>query len=382
MKLNPNQANAFKILGILQLDKGNFKEAIAAFKQSLELNELNAEVYRLLGKIYAFDAHKISAIKKMLKGNRFEERDKKHIFFTFGEYYEGHGDYNKSWDYYQKGNNLISKKSLFSLNRENKKINLIKKLYFKLKKNDIHYKPSTKQIVFIVGLPRSGTTLIEQILSNNCFTHAGGEVDLISNQIDTLLFREGKNFESKQEDLFSTFNNIRKLYLSFIKKNSDKKIFTDKMPYNFLYIGIINAIFPEAKIIHVTRNPLDNFLSLYKTYFSDNSHLYSYDLSNILNYYKLYINHIKYWESLLPNYIYNISYEKLVNNPKSQIKKLIQFCNFEWDENYLNFHKNRRTVYTASAVQVRKKLYKNSINSWKNFSKPLTRVKKELASIN
>ena len=87
---------------------------------------------------------------------------------------------------------------------------------------------------------------------------------------------------------------------------------------------------------------------------------------------------MKCLENLLPNYIYNISYEKLVNNPKSQIKKLVKFCNFEWDENYLNFHKNRRTVYTASSVQVRKKLYNNSINSWKNYRKPLEKVRKEL----
>ena len=141
------------------------------------------------------------------------------------------------------------------------------------------------------------------------------------------------------------------------------------MPYNFLFIGLIKSIFPKAKFVHVSRNPIGNCFSVYKNYFSNNSHFYTNQLENIIDYYNFYKKTTSYWEDIYINDIYNLRYEKLIINREDEIKKLISFCNLKWNLDYLKPHKNKRLVFTASAPQVRKKIYSNSVNNWKNYSK-------------
>ena len=379
IKLSPLNPNSYKILGILFLDKGDFRKAILNFHKTLELNPLEAETYRLLGKLITYDAQSISKLENLLNEKKFEPNTEKHVLFLLGEFYQKIEKYKVSWNYFKQANNLVSKKVKFSIKNEVLKFESIKIIFKKLQEYDFNYENSGASVIFIIGMPRSGTTLIEQIITRNENVFGGGEINIMPQKIDSLI---NKNlFNYKQVDQFEILNNLRELYLSYLRDKTDKNILTDKMPYNFLYIGILKLMFPESRFIHVSRNPMDNCLSMYKNYFSDNNHSYSYDLKNIIKFYRLYQEYMNYWKQFFPNQIYDLNYENLVSKPSIEINKLISFCNFEWNDCYLEPHKNKREIYTNSASQIRNKINKNSINSWKNYSKFLGNIKNEFELI-
>ena len=161
-------------------------------------------------------------------------------------------------------------------------------------------------------------------------------------------------------------------YIKTIRKLSQKSTFiTNKLPLNFLWIGLIKICLPNSKIIHCIRNNKDTCLSIFKTHFGSASNRYAYNLVDLGNYYNLYEDLMKHWNKILPNFIYEMSYEKLISNQKKQTKELLDACNLEWSNKCIEFNKNIRPVKTASSLQVRKSLYKDSVNSWKNYKKHL-----------
>ena len=144
---------------------------------------------------------------------------------------------------------------------------------------------------------------------------------------------------------------------------------TDKLPINFLSIGFIKIILPKSKIIHCYRNPKDNIFSIFKNHFPGGRVSFAYSLEEIIEYYNLYFNLMEYWNHLLPNFILNIKYEKLILDKENEIKNLLKFCNLDWASDCLNFYKNKRPIKTASDTQARSKIYNTSIDSWKNYEK-------------
>ena len=156
--------------------------------------------------------------------------------------------------------------------------------------------------------------------------------------------------------------------------------FTDKMPMNFRYIGFILSAFPEAKIVHLKRDARATCWSIYKHYFDSSGIGYSCDQKDLAKYYGLYSNLMNFWHELYPNKIYDISYEDLTANQEEETRKLLKYCDLEWDENCLSFHKNERAVKTASALQVRKKMYQGSSEAWKKYESYLGPLLKGLKS--
>jgi len=165
---------------------------------------------------------------------------------------------------------------------------------------------------------------------------------------------------------------IRDYYLEKIKifKNT-KDYLVDKAPLNFKWIGLIMKIFPDSKIIHCTRSPMDICWSNYKNTFSSRSMNYTYDFADLVNFYKLYDDLMNFWQKKFDKKIFNMNYENLIANKEVETKRLIKFCELDWDDKCLDFHKNKRSVSTASLAQVREPLYKTSIEKWKNYSKNL-----------
>ena len=153
--------------------------------------------------------------------------------------------------------------------------------------------------------------------------------------------------------------------------SNNSKRATDKLPINFLYIGFIKLILPKSKIVHCYRNPKDNCISVFKNYFSGEKIKFAYDMNEVVEYYNLYNDLMKYWNNLLPDVIYNIKYESLISNTKTVIQNLLENCDLDWTNDCLNFHNNKRRIKTASDVQARNKIYSNSIDSWKNYEKYL-----------
>ena len=223
-------------------------------------------------------------------------------------------------------------------------------------------------------MPRSGTTLVEQIISSHSEAMGAGELDLI------------RRFGGKLA-INSSFINItliskfRDRYLSELSKLSNgKKFITDKMPQNFLYIPLICAAFSEAKIIHVQRNAAATCWSNYKHYFVADGLGYCYDLNDMVEYYNLYIDLMKHWQSDYGDRIYNLNYENLTTDQENQTKKLIKHLGLSWEKACLSPQKNKRSVRTASQQQVRKKIYQGSSDAWREYEPMLCGIFDSLSS--
>ena len=215
--------------------------------------------------------------------------------------------------------------------------------------------------VFIVGMPRSGTTLVEQIISSHSQVTGAGELSFATQ------FGAGIAAgitEVNNESLLD----FRHKYLTKLKNVSDGNlIISDKMPHNFRYIGLLAAAFPEAKIVHVKRNPAAVCWANYKQYFVSKEFGYCYAIDDILAYHELYESLMDFWENKLGKRIYNLDYEQLTVNQESETRQLIDYLDLDWDETCLAPQNNTRSVATASNLQVREKVYQGSSQQWKKY---------------
>ncbi len=287
--------------------------------------------------------------------------------------------YNKMRDKY------ISYNSQFDENFFNK---LITKIDDKSLKFEFDSKKQIKNEinpVFILGMPRSGTTLVEQILASHSKVHGGGELDFIreSLNIQGLL---GLNHNQVNEVIskflqfsHSQWSEAGERYLHKIKKISkNKKYVTDKMPHNFMVCGPIMKMLPHAKIIYCYRNSLDNCFSLYKNIFAKNGHGYCYNQKKLAKHYNLHIQIMSHWKEVLGSKILFLKNEDLIENQEIITRDMLKFCNLEWEDQCLEFYKTERTVRTLSLNQVRSPINKNSLGAWKNYSEVLQSLQEGL----
>ena len=286
-----------------------------------------------------------------------------HINFGLAKACEDLGELKQAFIHYNEGNSLRKKLLKYNISRDIKLFKLIKSNYPAISKNSIDINNLQTNItpIFIVGMPRSGTTLVEQIVSSHSLVTGAGELPFVD-QFGRLL-NEGLTEINKDNILEFRENYLRKL------KNCsyNKGIVTDKMTSNFLYIGLISTALPEAKIIHVKRNPAAVCWANYTQYFDSKELDYCYDLDDVVYYYKLYRNIMKFWEYSLSNKIYNLDYELLTVNQEKETQRLIQHIGLGWDQKCLKPQENFRNIATASNLQVRKKVYQKSSQKWKKY---------------
>jgi len=220
--------------------------------------------------------------------------------------------------------------------------------------------------VLIVGLPRSGTTLTEQIVSSHSQVAGAGEMDFWPRLAPQVL----RNFPAGCTP--AIFSQLAEGYWGLLRQESPTALrVTDKMPGNFNYLGLIHAVFPKARIIHVRRHPIDTCLSIYFQQFKD-SHAYKWDLESLASYYEQYHCLMAHWRSVLPaGSIFELKYEELVEDTEGVSKRLMDFIGLDWEPGQLEFHMQDRAVFTASKWQAKQPIYKTSKERWRQYEKHL-----------
>ena len=356
---------------------GNFKEAEILFKEVLRINPKVTSADKFISRTikYTKDNSHLVEMEKKSKDNSLNDFEKANLFFALGKAYEDLLDYQKSFYYLKKGNDIQKKITKYDSNIDDKLFEDLMKYFENYDFKKINKTNNDdKSIIFILGMPRSGTSLVEQIISSHSKVYGAGESDFL----ETLIlknFYKNDIFNSKKinnENSKKEFTNIASNYYKLMEPFQAKEnLITDKTPSNFRWIGFIKILFPNAKIIHCTRDPKDNCLSLYKNIFDQNLN-FSYDQSDLSKYYLNYFGLMKFWDKKIPNFIYNINYENLISNSTIEIKNLIKFCELDWEENCLKFYNNKRAIKTVSAAQARQQLYKSSIASNKNYESYLS----------
>lgn len=375
ISIDKNNITVIYNLALAQQANGNFKKAEESLKKIFNIapNDTRADHVLSRDKKYAKNDPHLSEMQKKILNKDLNDTQKYNLHFALSKAYEDTLDYDKAFDHMKLGNKFKKQTINYEIKTEIKLFEEIKKKYINL--DLIESNTQSNSPIFIVGMPRSGTTLVHQIISSHKNVYGAGEVDFLHDEIMDSFFKSSN--DQTKDYLKLKIKNIHSSYLKHLKFYKYKESYVvDKSPLNFMWIGFIKYIFPNSKIIHCDRNSNDICLSLYKNLFTGISWCYSED--EIAIFYNLYKDMMSFWHNKLPGFIYDVNYESLINNAKPEIKKIIDFCELPFDENCYNFHKSKTPIKTASISQARKPVYSSSINLSDNYSIKLNRLFKQI----
>lgn len=321
----------------------------------------------------------IEFIEELLTGN-LEIKHSQGLHSAVGKIYDSQGNYDKAFEHYHQGNSLRT--SSYDLKiAESATTTLINTFDKDMLAKCPRAEHDTSLPIFIVGMPRSGTSLIEQILASHSSVFGAGELTDIGTIVSTLPKITGE--KSKYPRCITNLtqdqiNSLSKDYLDRLRTfSSDATLITDKMPHNFMHLGLISLLFPQARIIHCLRNPMDTCVSIYFQSFNA-THTYANDLRSLGHHYREYEKIMAHWQKVIDLPILDLQYEELVNNQEKLSRQLVEFCGLEWEAGCLQFHKSERYINTASYKQVQQPIYKKSVERWKHYEPHLDPLKNAL----
>jgi tetratricopeptide (TPR) repeat protein len=370
LKIDPTFEDAFMAQAGLYLRQGHFEKAQSIYQDLINKNascvaECFVGIIRTK-KIKDVNDNMMHEIQSLITISN--NKDKIKLYYALGKAYQDLKLYDESFEYFRLANTLSATEYVYDVNAQSRGVNLFRDLIDFFDGNLIKkigaYASDSDLPIIIVGMPRSGTTLTETIISSHPNVAPAGEVSYWKQPS----IEEIKNTTAEEWTKY-TFNYIERLKKISNSNDSILRI-TDKMPHNFVNLGIIASLYPKAKLVHCKRDPLDNCWSIYNQNFNQ-FHGYKYDLEGLGKYYLAYDELMRHWEKLFENRILTLKYEDLVENPEYWSRKLIEHVGLPWDDACLSHHKKERTVKTASIWQVRQPIYKTSVKRAEQFSKHL-----------
>jgi tetratricopeptide (TPR) repeat protein len=367
--LEPGLGSAYAVLGILLQDLGRFEEAIASFEATLRLRP--GQVGPMFGIAYSrkfteSDRATLQTMADLLKEGRLSAREQSYLHYSLGKAHDDLAEFEPAMDHFVEANELelgLAKRR-FDPDAYAAKFASIRTTFtqdFMRARSD--WGSRSQRPIFIVGMMRSGTTLVEQILSAHPEVGAGGELSFWPKEGAAALAEAHSGNLSNQ-----TLVNLADEYLRVLGQLSPGKTHvTDKLPTNFMLLGLIRLAFPNAKVIHCRRHPVDTCLSIFVTPYT-NAPDYAYDRDNIVFAYRQYLRTMAHWRvTLPPDGFLEIDYEELVSHREVASRRLVEFCDLPWDERCLQPEKNQRSVTTPTTWSVRQPVYQTSIERWRRY---------------
>jgi tetratricopeptide (TPR) repeat protein len=376
-QLKPDEVRLPLVMGHIHKTLGRRGESEAAYKAALAMDPGIGEAYWSLAdlKNYTFSDAEVAAMRQQLQNRENERAHSAHLCFALGKAFEQRRRYAESFAYYARGNDLRRLDAPFDIEHFERRTARIRSFFDKafFDRHAGGGEPSAAPI-FIVGLPRSGSTLIEQILASHSSVEGTMELPNIINmthQFDDMdSGRDGypESVGTAPAGLFAALGSRYLEETAPLRSGRDR--FTDKLPNNFSHIGFIHAILPRASIIDARRHPMDCCFSNFKQHFAEGQ-TFSYDLADLGRYYRCYLSLMNHWDAVLPGKVLHVQYEELVRDPADNIRRLLDHCGLPFEAACLSFHETRRSVRTASAEQVRQPLYSSGVGHWRHFEREL-----------
>ena len=312
-------------------------------------------------------------IRQELENPELGRKDRSALLLCLGRLHENGRDYDSAFLNFDKSRKLV--KSKFDIEAFLKQVDdTVKVMKREVFERFAGYGHASGKPIFVVGMPRSGTTMTEQIIASHSQVEGVGELDRMARMEISFSSRNGAQeiLDTMAKAGPEGWKNAPLQYLNLVNSLAPNARYTvDKMPHNFLSLGFIHLCFPNAKIIHCKRSPLDNFISAYQNNMTA-AHGYSYDQLGYGEYYAAYLRLMEHWKSVLPTGIYESQYEVLTANPETEIRNMISFLGLPWEDACLKFNERESTVRTFSRLQVREPINTGSVARWRNYEKHLS----------
>ena len=388
--LAPGSAAAHTAQGLALLERGKRVPALASLKRAIAADPTAADAYyyRQHASNGAVNNADIAALERQAaaSGDR-PAAERFRFYFALGDAYEAQGRFDEAFENFRRGNELRRGMVEYNVSTLRDRFDRIRRVFTAARLAEVEQQggSDSDRPIFIVGLPRSGSTLIEQILASHPDVAGGGERAHLSKLVGSVRLAEGApaTFPEyvpalRPEDLRA----LGERYVSELSANRPAlPRITDKNLANFFHIGMIRLILPRARILHVVRDPRDALFSAYCQPFMGNAQGYSYDLSELGRHYRLYAAMMDHWRAVLAEgSLLEVRYEALVEDLEGSLRPILDYCGLPWDERCLAFHETERTVRTASVNQVRRRLYRSSIGRWRHFEAHLGPLLEALGS--
>ena len=379
LKKNPYNFSVFTSKGHAQKTLGKTDQAIKSYQTAYQVKQDHGEAFFSLAnlKTYTFTKNELNIMRQQLKRVDLTLKDKAYFHFALAQGCEAVDEYDEAFFHLDCGNKIKNKQSKYSIEKMDRElqaqIDVCNELFFE---QQGHGGYETNDPIFILGLPRSGSTLIEQILASHSMIDGTLELPNILSMAqslrgDDIYGKEGNYPKSmktlsieKRMEMGKTFINDTRIH------RKDAPRFTDKMPNNFRHIGLIHLIMPNAKIIDARRYPLDCCFSMFKQLFAQGQE-FTYGLAEAGSYYKSYVKLMNHWDEVLPNKILRVNNEDIIDDLEGQVKKMLEFLELPFEDSCITFYETDRSVRTASSEQVRKPINKSGMDRWKPYAKNL-----------
>ncbi len=378
LELRPTHVGALLGLGHVLKAVGRYDEAVASYDACIRERPDSGETYWSLAnlKTYRFRDETVAEMERRARGGGLTTQSEVNFLFALGKAYEDRGDFDRAWEYYAEGNSKQRAEVTYDpVHTESMNDRLIRVFSreFLQSRSDVGLPDPAP--IFILGLPRSGSTLLEQILASHSQVEGTSELPYLG-RVAAWLNRnraDGVNYPEAARELGpQNFRSLGEDYLGYARmhRRSGAPRFIDKMPNNFPNVGLLSLILPNAKIIDARRHPLDACLSCYRQLFAKGQ-AFTYDLTEIGEYYLQYQRLMDHWAEALPGKVLTVQYEDVVADFATQVRRLLEFCELPWEDACLRFYESDRPVRTPSSEQVRQPIYDRSVGHWRNYERHL-----------
>ena len=381
IKIGRAEANVYLLLGHAYKTQGDIALSISAYQSAYQQQRFCGDAYWSLAntKTYRFSQEEVASMLAGTDEPELAVKEKVHLHFALGKYFEDEQQFDKSFYHYEQGNTLQSSTLSYSSEKHTQFVRTQISTFtpdLVARRAEIGYLDDAP--IFIVGMPRAGSTLLEQILASHSQVDGTMELHEILGLAATLSKKQGSqptypmNLKQIPDDIFAKFGQ------KFIEETKVYRqgaaYFIDKMPNNYMHIGLIKMILPNAKIIDARREPMACCFSGFKQLFGEGQE-FSYSLEDIGQYYQNYVQLMSHWDKLFPGEVLLVQHEDVVGDTETQVRRILDFCGLPFEQACLDFHKNKRAVKTPSAQQVRQPIYTSGLEQWRNFEPYLDSLK-------
>lgn len=380
-RLEPDDARHHYNLACLYRSLGKLEDAEHGFDAAIRRNAADYDSYKLRADLRTQTAARnhVAELEELLRQGIDDDRGRIQICYTLAKELEDLGEAERSFACLKDGSDRRRSLMQYDGERDLATMAAIRRTFGAEVFASAAAGCDTREPVFVLGMPRTGTTLVERILASHTDVFAAGELNNFAMQLMTALRALSAEKKLTRDELVEVsaqldFARLGDSYLASSRPLTGHTAhFIDKMPLNFLYVGLIHLALPNAKIINLQRDPMDTCYAIYKQLFVD-AYPFSYDLEELANYYVSYRQLMDHWHVVLPGVVHTVHYEALVADLEKESRRLLEYCGLDWQPRCLQFHENREASTTASSAQIRRPIYTSSIRKWRNYGAQLQPV--------